>query len=176
MLRGALIGVALLLAALLTASVILPKLTGSSSYTITGRSMEPSIGQGSLIVARSAPPESVRIGDVVTFQLESGAAAVATHRVVGFTFLPNGERAFVTAGDNNAGEIDAQPVRSAQLRGVLWYSIPLIGRVNALVTGEARSWLLPLAVSGLLGYGAWMVMSGIIDRRRKTERRSPTTT
>lgn len=164
-LHGFGLGVLIVLALVALVAVVVPKVTGSGTYTITGRSMEPAIGLGSLIVTRTVDPAEVSLGDVITFQLESGAEVVATHRVVGVEFLPNGTRAFVTAGDANEGA-DAAAVRPEQLRGRLWYAVPLVGWVSAAVTSEARVWLLPLAVSALCAYGTWMLVSGALDRRR----------
>lgn len=165
LLRGIMVGVAVVLATLLLVTVVVPKLTASPSYTITGRSMEPTIDVGSLIITRTVAPEAVRIGDIITFQLESGLAPVATHRVVGFEFTPNDEKGFITQGDNNE-TADAQPVRPAQLQGRLWYTVPYVGWLSTAVNAEARGWLLPLATAALLGYGTWTLVRGIIERRR----------
>ncbi len=127
--------------------------------------MEPTIDVGSLIITRTVAPEAVRIGDIITFQLESGLAPVATHRVVGFEFTPNDEKGFITQGDNNE-TADAQPVRPAQLQGRLWYTVPYVGWLSTAVNAEARGWLLPLATAALLGYGTWTLVRGIIERRR----------
>lgn len=163
--RGIGIGVLLLLGALALATVIVPRVAGAETYTITGRSMEPTLPLGSFAVVRPVPFEAVEVGDIITFQLEPGRPATATHRVVGLSFSANGERALVTQGDNNDGLVDVDPVLPAQLKGTLWYSLPFIGWVSAALTGEVRDWLVPLAVSGLFIYGAVSIARGALERR-----------
>ena len=146
------------------AVVVVPAVTGSSTFTITGRSMEPTIPLGSLIVTRPVAADEVRIGDVVTYQLESGRPEVATHRVIGMVFADDGTR-FVTQGDAN-DSADAEPLVAEQIRGTVWYSIPLVGWVNAALSGPVRAWVLPVVVAGLCGYAGWMFVSAARDRRR----------
>jgi signal peptidase len=161
--KGVGAGVLAILAVIALAVVVVPAVTGSSTYTIMGRSMEPAIPIGSLIVTRPVDAAEVRTGDVVTFQLESGAPAVATHRVIGFEQVADGERGLLTRGDANDSE-DPEPVLPEQLRGVVWYSVPFVGWVNSLVTGEVRAWLVPLAIVSLFAYGGWSLVSGIVAR------------
>ncbi|WP_144793329.1 signal peptidase I [Microbacterium paludicola] len=161
--RGASAGIlaVLVLVAVLVAGV--PLVTGASAFTISGRSMEPALPLGTLIVIQPVEPAEIVVGDIITYQLEPGEPTVATHRVVGFGFTAEG-RAFVTQGDANDG-IDAEPVRAEQIRGRLWYSIPMLGWVNAAVSGPARAFVLPVVVAGLFGYAGWMLVSAARDRR-----------
>lgn len=164
--RGLGIVVLTLLCALAAATVVVPRVVGAETYTITGRSMEPAIPLGSYAVVRPVDPDAIRIGDIITFQLDSGRASVATHRVVGFGFIADGERGFVTQGDGN-GAADAELVRPEQLRGRLWYSLPFVGRASTLVSGGVRVWLVPLAATSLFVYGGWSIVRGLRDRRRR---------
>ena len=74
-----LIGVSLL--ALFT--VVIPFVLGAQSYTVLTGSMRPGFEPGTLIAVRATDPEEIRIGDVITYQLEPGRPEVVTHRVVG---------------------------------------------------------------------------------------------
>jgi signal peptidase len=51
--------------------------------------------------------------------------------------------------------------------------VPQLGRVNVLLTGEARPVAITVVAGGLLVYAAWMVGSGLRDRSR--ERRAGVT-
>ncbi|WP_292809951.1 signal peptidase I [Microbacterium sp.] len=156
-------GLVALIAALV---LVVPVAAGGERYTILGGSMDPAIPLGSLVVVQPREFDEVRVGDVVTFQLESGKSPVATHRVVGEGRAGDGERVLVTQGDANDAA-DLEPVRAPQLRGVLLYSIPLLGWMNVLISGELRAWVLPLASGALLVYAIWMFVSAWRDRIRR---------
>ena len=135
-------------AALLVAMVALPRLAGGTAYTILTGSMEPELPPGELVVVRPVDPAAVAVGQVVTYQLESGKPAVVTHRVVSVAVTGGGERVFTLQGDANPAP-DPDPVRAEQLRGALWYHVPLAGYLNLWLTGEWRG-LVTAAVAGLL--------------------------
>lgn len=163
-------GMLLVVAGLAVVLVVVPKVTGSTPLTVLTQSMEPALPPGTLLVVRPVPLDDVRIGDVLTYQIASGHPEVISHRVVSVTSSSDGERTFVVKGDANA-EPDA-PVRAVQVRGVLWYSVPVLGSVNQVVNGS-RGWLVPLVAGVLIAYGAVMVTIGAVSavRRRRAGRR-----
>ncbi|QEO14088.1 signal peptidase I [Agromyces intestinalis] len=147
--------------------IVVPAVTGSAAYTILTSSMAPSLPPGTLVIVKPVDPDELRIGDVITYQLESGASTVVTHRIeqIRSPNLPGGERSFITRGDAN-GVADAEPVRAVQVRGTVWYAVPWVGWVNNVISGERRAILIPIAAVALFGYGAWMLISHVRDRRR----------
>jgi signal peptidase len=154
--------------------IVVPKATGSVPLTVLTQSMEPTLPPGTLLVVRPTPVEDVHVGDVVTYQMESGRPAVVSHRVVSIATASDGTRSFVLKGDANA-VADPAPVIPAQVRGVVWYSVPGIGWVNQLVNGS-RSWLVPSLAALLLAYGAVMILAGTVSgvrRRRRARRTGP---
>ena len=166
----------LALVALLAALVILiPAVTRSTPYTILTSSMEPGLPAGTLVIVAPTEPEEIRMGAVLTYQLESGEPTVVTHRVVSIQGenLPGAGRTFVTKGDANAAA-DELPVTEAQIRGTVWYSVPWIGWVNNLVNGELRAVVIPIAAVLLFGYAGWMLVSHRIDKRRARIREART--
>jgi signal peptidase I len=164
--RGASFGVLGILGLLAVLVLVVPMAVDAQRYTITGGSMEPSIPLGSLIVVRPASIDDVNVGDAVTFQLVSGQPEVATHRVVGIATAGDGTRTLVTKGDANAAA-DAEPVRAEQLRGIVMYTIPGLGWMNAIFTGDMRAWVLPAIAVVLFGYAGWMFVRAAFDRRRR---------
>ena len=81
--------------------IIVPKATGSQTYTVLTNSMAPKHPPGTFLVVKPAAFSELKYGDIVTFQLESGKPAVETHRIVGFVAnaLGNTDRGlWVTAG------------------------------------------------------------------------------
>lgn len=150
--------------------IVVPKATGSMPLTVLTQSMEPTLPPGTLLVVRPTPVDAIRVGDVVTYQIASGRPEVVSHRVVSIATASDGTRSFVLRGDANA-VADAAAVVPAQVRGVVWYSVPGIGWVNQLVNGS-RSWLVPTIAAVLLTYGAVMITAGTVSAARRRRRRA----
>jgi len=167
---GVSIGVLGLVVALALVLVVVPKLSGSTPLTVLTGSMEPTLPPGTLLVVRPVDTADVRVGDVVTYQIESGRPEVISHRVVEVASSSDGSTTFVTKGDAN-GSADEAPVRPEQVRGELWYSVPWVGYVNQAVNGQARGWIVPLLAVALLGYSSYMVVGGLLQARRDRLRR-----
>jgi signal peptidase len=160
--------VVIALAALL---IVVPWVAGATPMTILTSSMEPKLPPGTLIVVKPKPINDIRIGDVMTYQIESGKPAVVSHRVISESTSTDGSRTFITKGDNNA-VADANPVVAGQVKGVLWYSIPYIGYVNSAVNGPDRAWIVPILAVMLFGYAGIMVVTGLVDARKKRRARA----
>jgi signal peptidase len=88
------------LALLLSLSTSLLPLFGYQATVISGGSMEPTIHNGALAVSQPVTPESLQVGDIITYR-RPGAEASVTHRIIGEDVV-NGEQAFTTKGDSNA--------------------------------------------------------------------------
>lgn len=143
----------------LGALVVVPRLTGSTTYTVLTGSMEPKYPPGTLIVVRPTAGEDLNAGDVVTFQPESGNPAVVTHRIVSVFYDGQGQRRFITKGDANKVQDDTQLVAD-QIRGRLWYSVPYLGRINSLLSGSVRTVAVFVIGGGLLLYAIWVWIAG----------------
>src|SRR5690554_2295825 len=114
--------------------IVVPAATGSTPMTVLTSSMEPTYPPGTLIIVKPIETQDIRIGDPITYQIESGKDAVVTHRVTAVTNETGDTRTFASRYDNNDAA-DAVPVQPVQIRGKVWYSVPWIGYVNTLVTG-----------------------------------------
>ncbi|GHD80333.1 signal peptidase [Salinibacterium amurskyense] len=164
---GGLFALVLLVGALV---IIVPNLAGALPLTVLTSSMEPGLPPGTLIVVKPIDTDEIAVGDVITYQIESGKAGVITHRVTGITNSSDGSRTFTLKGDNNdvADELQVLPV---QVQGKLWYSVPWIGYVSNFVNGSAKAWLVPIIAVALFVYAGFMITSGIISGARKRKRR-----
>ncbi len=149
---------------LVTVMVVVPQLFGSGSYTVLTGSMRPTMPPGSLIVTKEANPEELRIGEAITYQIRSGEPAVVTHRIIARTSSSDGVT-FTTQGDASPSP-DEEQVRPEQIRGVVWYALPLVGYVNGWLTGEQRMWAVGSAVVLLLSYTAFMFGSALVEGAR----------
>ncbi|MGB3708273.1 signal peptidase I [Gordonia sp. (in: high G+C Gram-positive bacteria)] len=154
--------------AMLAALVVIPRLTGSTAYTVLTGSMEPKYPPGTLIVVKPIPGDELTAGDVITFQPRAGDPAVITHRIVSIFYNAQGQRQFVTKGDANKVRDENQLIED-QIRGKLFYSVPYLGRLNSVLSGSTRSIAL-FAIAGGLGiYALWMWASGLRDRSKPSD-------
>jgi len=64
--------------------IVIPRVTGSQTYTVLTNSMAPNFPPGSFLVVKPVDFAELKYGDVVTFQMYSGRPDVETHRIVGF--------------------------------------------------------------------------------------------
>lgn len=165
LLLGLSIGVLGLVVALAALLVVVPKTTGSTPLTVLTSSMAPTFPPGTLLVVRPVDTDLVEPGDVLTYQLESGEAAVVTHRVVEVVSSSDGMRSFVLRGDANSS-VDADPVMPVQVKGSVWYSLPLVGWVAQAVGGEGRGWVATAVGVVLCLYSVVALGTGVQRRRR----------
>ena len=149
--------------AALTVAVLVPRVTGATPYAVSTGSMRPILAPGSLVVARPVPVDQIGIGDVITYQLESGKPAVATHRVVAVGLNGAGERVLRTQGDANPVP-DPDWVRPVQVKGAAWYTVPHLGWLSILLTTPQRQWAIHGIAALLLGYAIVLSVSAVRDR------------
>ncbi len=166
--RGLAAAVVTVAGAALLVGVLLPRLAGATPYAVATGSMAPALDIGALAVVRPVDAASISTGDVVTYQLRSGRPEVATHRVVGVGTTVGGDRTFVTQGDANSVP-DDEPVHEVQVRGTLWYAVPLLGHVSSLASGQQREAVGTALAVGLLGYAGLLVIREVRARRKGGE-------
>ena len=105
--------------------VIVPtSLGGTSSWTVVvGRSMEPTLDSGDLVVTRAQ--SDYAIGDVIVYQIprgNAGAGVMVIHRITG----GSATEGFVTTGDNREYSDPWRPT-PADIAGKHWRTIPHVG-------------------------------------------------
>lgn len=120
--------VLVILVVLLAVFLMGARLVGLQVFHVASPSMTPTYREGDLIYVKSTDPDSVKVGDPITFVLNEDLV-VATHRVVA---IDQENRQFTTKGDANQTE-DAAPVHFNNLIGVPVFSIPLLGYVSAWI-------------------------------------------
>jgi signal peptidase len=146
-------------------TVAVPRLAGATTYTVLTGSMRPGLPPGTLVVVKPVAAEDVAVGSVITYQRDSGVDTVVTHRVVSQGFDPSGSQVWWTKGDANEA-VDSRPVLPVQVRGELWYSVPYVGHLNALVTSGVRSVVVTAVAGALAVYAMAMFVGAARDRRR----------
>ena len=80
-----------------------PSVFGFSVLQVTSGSMEPEIPAGGIVVVRKAKPESLKVGDVISFYSNDVdiSGKVNTHRIFEIKQSESGEKIFRTKGDAN---------------------------------------------------------------------------
>jgi signal peptidase len=160
-------GLLILVCGLLVVTVVVPIATGSNTYTVLTRSMEPGLPPGTLLVVRPVPAGGLHIGDVVTYQLESGKPDVVTHRIVRVDASSDGTTRYITRGDANA-VADAAPVRPEQVRGRVWYAVPGVGWLAIVRNSSSlQPWLIGIGALLIL-YSLLSIVSWVRNARRRT--------
>ena len=99
--------------------------------TLTG-SMEPAIPVHSFIVTEAVDPESLQVGDIITFRSTESKleGALNTHRIMS-VYEEGGQLMFHTKGDANAVE-DSEPVSSINVVGKVVFISAALGTVVSL--------------------------------------------
>lgn len=104
-------------------------LYGNTSYIIVmGKSMEPTLKQGDLVILKRA--NSYSVGDILSYISPHGPIII--HRVVG---LEDG--AFILKGDNHTS-VDPWPVTQDMTLGRLVFSIPRVGATLSSLKNPLR--------------------------------------
>lgn len=152
--------------------IAVPMLTHSKPLTVLTGSMKGTYDPGSIVVVHPIKPADLKVGDTLTYQIRSDEPDVITHRVVAISFGPDGKRRFITRGDAN-GANDPVPVKEGQVRGTVWYHVPLVGYASTALSPTHRNLGLKLLSGGLVSYGAWLFVGGLRDRRRRVEPSAP---
>ena len=120
------------------------RLVGLQVFNVISSSMEPTYSVGDLLYVKTVDPDSVKVGDPITFVLNEDLV-VATHRVVK---VDAQNRLFTTKGDANSSE-DAAPVHFNNLIGVPVFAIPLLGYVSAYIQNPPGMYV-AIALSAVL--------------------------
>ena len=123
------------------------RMMGLQVFNVISGSMEPTYSIGDLLYVKTVDPDSVKVGDPITFVVNEDLL-VATHRVVA---IDSENRLFTTKGDANGSE-DVAPVHFNNLIGVPIFAIPFLGYVSAYIQS-------PPGMYVALGLGAALILA-----------------
>ncbi len=91
---------------------------------VVSGSMEPRLKIGSLVVVRPVEPDTIVVGDTITFRLTGVDETVVTHRVIGIRH--SSPLYFETKGDANE-KPDPFTVPARNLVGKIYLRVPFLG-------------------------------------------------
>ena len=137
------------------------RLVGLQVFNVVSGSMEPNYSVGDLLFVKTVDPDSVKVGDPITFVLNEDLV-VATHRVVA---VDSENRQFTTKGDANKNE-DAAPVHFNNLVGIPVFAVPLLGYVSAFIQTPTGTYI-AIAFGALLL--AAVFLPDLLAKREKKE-------
>lgn len=103
--------------------LIVPYLMGYTELAVLTGSMQPTLPVGTLIYVKEVEPETLQVGDVVTYRLDSDT--MVTHRVVE---IDPDAQTLTTQGDANADPDGA--ITFDRLVGKMDFYIPYLGYIS----------------------------------------------
>jgi signal peptidase I len=122
---------------------------GYKPVEVYSGSMVPTLRVGSIAFDRPVAGNSVRVGDVITFQDPYARGRLVTHRVIRIFHTKNG-LAYRTKGDANAAR-DPWTIKLPERVGRVSFSVPFVGYVVWYAhTREVRGVLIVLAAIFIL--------------------------
>ena len=143
------------------------RLLGFKVFTVISGSMEPQYSVGDLIYVKEVDPNTIKVGDPITFVLNEDLV-VATHRVIEV----NTEKSyFRTKGDANQVE-DASPVHFKNVIGVPQFSIPFLGYVSDFIQHPPGMYI-TIGVIALMIVLAFLPDFGGKDKKGETAEQTP---
>jgi signal peptidase len=95
---------------------------GMATFVVTGGSMEPTIHKGSLVIDQPVTADTLKLGDVITFDHYD---QTTTHRIVGLEGSASGTM-FSTKGDANQ-VTDPEPLTFPGRVGLVKLAVPGLG-------------------------------------------------
>lgn len=128
--------------------------------------MEPAIPVGSIVIIKPTDPETLKIGDIICFKVETEWPTTVTHRITNIT-----NEDFITKGDANE-DYDHWTVRKENVVGKVIATIPYVGYLGYFARTPIGFMLLIIIPASLL---IIMEMRNIIKERRKQKQESQTT-
>ena len=126
-------------------------LAGYSGMIVLTESMQSEIPKGSLVIAQQVDPETLQIGDDITYMANQTTSV--THRIVGINenYENTGQRAFQTQGIMN-DQPDSQPVPAVNVVGKVVFHSEILGNIASLIGSYWPLLLFALAVVFVLIY------------------------
>jgi signal peptidase len=143
-----------------------PRFGWNVSAVLSG-SMEPALHVGSLVVTCPADSETLREGDIITFNSMAVANGTVTHRIS--SVVRNSPVTFETKGDANE-TIDVFSVAEKDIVGRVILHIPFLGYLTQFMK-TITGFFVTIVVPGglLLMFYAWSFIRELGQMKKKRE-------
>lgn len=128
---------------------------------LTG-SMEDEFYAGDMIFIKETNPDTLQVGDVICF-ISNNTEVAVTHRIIDIQ-TRNGERLFVTKGDNNNVE-DRIPVKTAEIQGK-YMNVHIANLGNIAMFMQTTIGMIIFVVCPLLLFILWDLLRRAVSSRK----------
>lgn len=135
----------------------------SPFLVVQGRSMEPGLHAGDLLISSTVTPTHVKVGDIIAFNVPADARermklpTTVAHRVLRIEGN-EGQLAFVTKGDNS--DVDPFKVPHSEVRGVVLKNLGPLGLPFLVLANKTALLVLVLSVGTFIltmMAGLWLI-------------------
>jgi signal peptidase I len=150
-------------------------LFGYRFYNVLTGSMTPGpssppggFSAGDMIFVKLKDPETIGVGDIITYATDSAGSSYLTHRVVDIKTEINGEQGlwFITRGDVN--KVDDPPVSATKVIGTKVFSIPMLGAILQ----QIRNNPIPFIVFATSALGLILVLRACFSKAKAKRKQS----
>ncbi len=149
-----------------TSALLVETVFSGELAIVRSSSMEPAMPAGALALMMPVDPETVKVGDIITFNPHWDTDVTVSHRVIGIK--TNGQLYFDTKGDA-VEESDPFYVHATLVKGKVIFNIPRLGYIANSAAPYVRT---PWGFTFLVGFPAMLLFSITIrDTSRLTNRR-----
>ena len=122
---------------------------GAKGYSIASNSMNPNLSKGDVVFVKETPFEKLKEGDIVTVEFKIKDGTTYTHRIVSIDY---DKKEIKTAGDKT-GIVDTESATADQIKGKVWFSIPLLGYLSLWLTSTNYALIIIIAVLVVMAVG-----------------------
>ena len=153
---GLLNAIVILSLALIAILLLVPTVLGYKSMAVISGSMEPDIPVGSVVIVRNVMQETLKKGDVITYQI--GEGTMVTHRI---DHINKDKEEIITKGDAN-DTADANPVKYDSVVGKMAACIPLLGYISIYIKT-------PLGIAAVCGVVIVLILLNFLPSIEENE-------
>ncbi|MGX7173884.1 signal peptidase I [Enterococcus ratti] len=150
----------IILLAVILSIVLLLKGFGLSTHIIEDTGMSPYYSKGSLIYVRSKNPETLLVGDVITYY-ENLGEQITTRRIIA---VEKNHQNFYTKADR-ALQTESGVVGKRYIIGTPVFQIPYIGMLLSKTAFVWMRWLFFSVAFCLTGFNAWNLFDEFKKRK-----------
>jgi len=133
--------------------------------TVLSGSMEPTIKTGAVVVVK--PEADYKIGDIITFGLNTKTQTPITHRIHDIKVV-GGNAVYITKGDANNAP-DVKEIQKSDIIGKVLFSIPYLGYLVNFIKRPIGFMLIIIVPAGIVIYDEIRKIYAEVKKRKKSE-------
>lgn len=139
--------------------------SGAKGYSVASDSMAPKLNRGDVVFVKETDFDDLKKGDIVTVEFKIGDGTTYTHRIISIDY---DKKEIKTAGDKTGVE-DMEGAAESQIKGKVWFSLPLLGYLSLMLTNRTYVAVLVLAALLITVVGAYFAQHKKNERGEENE-------